>query len=54
MIARRLSRCGNNILLSLADATKTLFGRKEFRNKFNLAAVNSINWARILAQVRIM
>ncbi len=30
---------------------KTLFGDIEFKNKYNLGAINSINWARILAQV---
>lgn len=30
---------------------KTLFGDAELRAKHNLAAVNSINWARILAQI---
>lgn len=29
---------------------KELFGDNEFKNKVNLSAVNSINWARILAQ----
>jgi threonine synthase len=30
---------------------KTLFNDVEFKNKYNLGAINSINWARILAQV---
>lgn len=30
---------------------KGLFRNKEFRNEVNLGAVNSINWARILAQI---
>lgn len=30
---------------------KTLFGDLEFKNKYALGAVNSINWARVLAQV---
>ena len=30
---------------------KTLFGDIEFKNKYSLGAINSINWARILAQV---
>lgn len=30
---------------------KQLFNDLEFKNKYNLGAVNSINWARILAQV---
>ena len=29
---------------------KTLFGRAEFRREHNLTAVNSINWARVMAQ----
>ncbi|MEK6746313.1 MAG: threonine synthase [Pseudomonadota bacterium] len=33
------------------DIVKTLFSDKNFREKYNLTAVNSINWARILAQV---
>ena len=33
------------------DIVKTLFADKEFREKHNLTAVNSINWARILGQV---
>ncbi|KAH8829171.1 tryptophan synthase beta subunit-like PLP-dependent enzyme [Flagelloscypha sp. PMI_526] len=32
------------------DIVKTLFGDKEFNAKHHLGAVNSINWARILAQ----
>jgi len=30
---------------------KTLFNDLEFRDKYNLSAVNSINWARIMAQI---
>ena len=30
---------------------KELFGDKAFRKEFNLAAINSINWARIVAQI---
>ena len=30
---------------------KTIFSDVEFKNKYNLGAINSINWARILAQV---
>jgi len=30
---------------------KALFNDQDFRKKYNLAAVNSINWARILAQI---
>jgi threonine synthase len=33
------------------NIVKTLFSDAEFRNKHKLTAVNSINWARILAQV---
>lgn len=33
------------------DAVKAMFGHTEFRDRFNLSAVNSINWARIMAQV---
>lgn len=33
------------------DIVKTLFADKKFREQHNLTAVNSINWARILAQV---
>ncbi|KAI9322828.1 threonine synthase [Dichotomocladium elegans] len=32
------------------DMVKTLFGNKAFNDKHHLGAVNSINWARILAQ----
>jgi threonine synthase len=34
----------------LKDIVKSLFGDREFNNKYKLGAVNSINWARILAQ----
>ncbi|PVU96202.1 hypothetical protein BB561_001326 [Smittium simulii] len=33
------------------DIVKALFGMEEFRNKHSLGAINSINWARILAQI---
>jgi threonine synthase len=33
------------------DIVKTLFGTEDFRVRTSLTAVNSINWARILAQV---
>ena len=33
------------------DNVKTMFLDKTFRNQVNLSAVNSINWARIMAQV---
>lgn len=33
------------------DMVKTLFADEAFRNTYSLTAVNSINWARILAQV---
>jgi threonine synthase len=33
------------------DIVKALFGDKEFNAKYRLGAVNSINWARILAQI---
>lgn len=33
------------------DLVKTLFGDENFRDQFQLSAVNSINWARIMAQV---
>jgi len=33
------------------DIVKTLFGDHDFRDKYKLTAVNSINWARILAQI---
>ncbi|KAJ3282110.1 threonine synthase [Borealophlyctis nickersoniae] len=32
------------------DIVKTLFSDEPFRRRFHLAAINSINWARILAQ----
>lgn len=32
------------------DIVKSLFGDREFNGKYKLGAVNSINWARILAQ----
>ena len=33
------------------DTVKELFGDLEFKEKYSLGAVNSINWARVLAQV---
>jgi threonine synthase len=33
------------------DMVKALFNDLEFKNKYSLGAVNSINWARVLAQV---
>lgn len=33
------------------DAVKAMFNHTAFRDEFNLSAVNSINWARIMAQV---
>lgn len=33
------------------DIVKMIFGDKEFNEKHHVAAVNSINWARILAQI---
>ncbi len=33
------------------DMVKTLFSDHDFKDKYSLTAVNSINWARILAQV---
>jgi len=33
------------------DMVKELFGNLEFKEKYSLGAVNSINWARVLAQV---
>jgi threonine synthase len=33
------------------DIVKTCFGDKEFNSKWKLGAINSINWARILAQM---
>lgn len=37
-------------LILSQNIVKKLFGNEEFRNKYQLGAVNSINWARILAQ----
>jgi len=39
-----------NVLLFAKDVVKALFADKEFNAKHRLGAVNSINWARILAQ----
>ncbi len=33
------------------NMVKSMFNDQEFRNKVNLSAVNSINWARIMAQI---
>jgi threonine synthase len=33
------------------DMVKTLFADESFRDTYNLSAVNSINWARIMAQI---
>ncbi|MCR6633185.1 MAG: threonine synthase [Magnetospirillum sp.] len=33
------------------DVVKALFNDLEFRDRYNLSAVNSINWARVMAQV---
>lgn len=33
------------------DAVKAMFNDMEFRDAYNLSAVNSINWARIMAQI---
>ena len=33
------------------NMVKAMFNDEEFRNKVNLSAVNSINWARIMAQI---
>ncbi|MFM7344801.1 MAG: threonine synthase [Tagaea sp.] len=33
------------------DAVKAMFGDLEFRDRLNLSAVNSINWARVAAQI---
>lgn len=33
------------------DAVKAMFGDLEFRDRHNLSAVNSINWARVAAQI---
>jgi threonine synthase len=33
------------------DLVKAMFNDAEFRNRMNLSAVNSINWARVMAQV---
>ncbi|CAG8758851.1 9948_t:CDS:2, partial [Acaulospora colombiana] len=36
------------------DIVKTCFGDKEFNSKWKLGAINSINWARILAQMETL
>jgi threonine synthase len=41
----------DNDLTREKDIVKALFGDKEFNAKYHLGAVNSINWARILAQI---
>ena len=33
------------------NLVKEMFGDEEFRNQINMSAVNSINWARIMAQI---
>lgn len=33
------------------NIVKSVFGRQEFKQRHNISAVNSINWARILAQI---
>jgi len=33
------------------DMVKAMFNDQNFRDKFNLSAVNSINWARVMAQI---
>lgn len=33
------------------DLVKAMFNDQAFRDKFNLSAVNSINWARVMAQI---
>lgn len=33
------------------DMVKTLFANESFRDQYNLSAVNSINWARIMVQI---
>lgn len=33
------------------EIVKTLFSDKEFKKKYSLGAINSINWARIMAQM---
>lgn len=33
------------------EIVKTLFSDREFKKKYSLGAVNSINWARIMAQM---
>jgi threonine synthase len=33
------------------DLVKAMFGDENFRNQMNLSAINSINWARIMAQI---
>lgn len=39
------------ILITIQDTVKALFGDAEINKTLNLGAVNSINWARILAQI---
>ena len=38
-------------ILTLQDIVKTIFSDVEFNKSYHLGAVNSINWARILAQI---
>jgi threonine synthase len=33
------------------NIVKSVFGQQEFKKRHNISAVNSINWARILAQI---
>lgn len=35
----------------MQDIVKAVFADKEFNAKYRIAAINSINWARILAQI---
>lgn len=49
-LARLLSPLALANRARVQDVVKTLFGDKEFNAKHRLGAVNSINWARILAQ----
>ncbi len=36
------------------NMVKALFAHKSFRREFSLAGVNSINWARVMAQIRLL
>lgn len=33
------------------EIVKTLFSDRDFKKKYSLGAINSINWARIMAQI---